>query len=112
MMETSEQISLNSEAMELAREIGNLPDVTSYIHQVRFKDEKIWSYYLGDIPLRLQIIIEQAFQLGSADAALTKRRTLYNFTAMCAHFGMRFLNPFNLFLLETRNYDKLLSGSI
>ena len=105
MNESLERISLNDEAMALAREIALLPDV-------EFDTRSNFDNELGNIPERVQCLIEKAFRLNAKDVELTQSRVLYNFRSMCVHHGMKFKNPFSLFLLDTTNYDKLLSGSI
>jgi len=107
--ETPERNAVNEEALILVNEIVSLPDVDKFTHRIKFEEEKIWSSYLSDIPKRVQIIINKAFILNSNEGNLSKATILNNFISMCAHEGMNFNNPFNLFTLSTKNYHGLLN---
>lgn len=108
--ETPERNALNEDAFRLATEIVNLPDVDKFTHRSNFEDEKIWHFYLTDIPNRVQSIINRAFILNNNEGNLSKATILNNFLSMCAHEGKKFNNPFNLFTLSTKNYNRMLNG--
>jgi len=107
--ETPERNAVNEEAFHLIKEIVTLPNVDKFTHRIKFEEEKIWYFYLADIPNRVQIIINKAFLLNNKDGNLSQATILNNFISMCAHEGMNFNNPFNLFTLSTKNYHGLLN---
>lgn len=105
--ESPEHNAVNNQALDLISEIVKLPDVV-FIDRQRFTEEKIYYKYLEDIPDRVQSIINTAYVLNDYSGTLSKAKILHNFLTMAFERGMSFSNPFNVFTLQTRNYDKLL----
>ncbi len=104
---SAEHNAINDQALKLISEIVQLPDVPCSDRQ-NFTDENTWYPYLRDIPNRISLIIHTAYVLNNYSGTLSRANVLNNFITMCAGKGMSFLNPFYVFTLQTKNYDKLL----
>lgn len=111
--EKPERRQLQKEAEELAAVIAALPDLDKkVITTIDFLDESVIEFYLGDLHIKVQTLIERAFKLSNHNGTLSKSQCLNNFVLICTRTGMGTLNPFNCFILRTHNYDKLLRGRL
>jgi len=107
--ESPERIALQNEAQALAELIVSLPDIPEMLRaQIDLTDDTIIEKYLGDIHLKVQDLIERTFNVNNYNGTLSKDRALTNFTRICDLKEIRFFNPFNLFILRTKNYNSLL----